>query len=452
MGNDEGRPRRMMVPPKLRRALRVVGWNALLLMAGLALIWVGGEAWVRSTVPFTSVHWPTVFVPGVGVLLRPDTEIRWTNGLDFWTVSRTNSLGFLDREPPSPERAAESCHVTMIGDSFVEARQVAIPEKFHVRLEEMAAREFPHLDMTTSAFGMGGIGQIAQLPFYDEYARRLRPRLIVLVFVPNDYFNNFPLWISLRVGPDPEHLRYVSAVRAEDGSFRLRPPDPEYQRFKLPRRSDPQVATLSRERRGRGALNACVAHSGFLGWLCFKRALLFERNVHAHANRVVWAELLRRRPAYAPLLEERFGIDVPNLPSFFAWVADGRGREGNDSPFYEEALAFTAFGLDEFKDRAARDGAALVILATHRTHRFGGVPFAHVTEMAAERGIPVIDQGDVIHSQGAELRDARWAHDDHWNPTGHRWAAEALLEYLKQNQDVCGETAVKEERANGRTP
>jgi len=424
----------MMTPPstKLRRVLRLVGWNALLLMAGLALIGFGGEAWIRLTVPFRGVDVSTVFVPGVGVLLRPDTEIRWTNGLDFWTVSRTNSLGFLDREPPSPERAAESCHVTMIGDSFVEARQVAIPEKFHVRLEEMAARELPHLDVTTSAFGRVNTGQIAQLPFYDEYARRLYPRLIVLVFVPNDYFNNFPLWVSLRTGPDPEHLRDVSAVRAEDGNFRLRPPDPEYQRFKLPRRSDPQVATLSRERRGRGALNACVAHSGFLWWLCFKRALLFEHNVHA-PNRVGWAELLRRRPAYAPLLEERFGIDVPSLSSFFAWVAEGN----NSSLFYEEALAFTAFGLDQFKDRAVRDGAALVILATHRMHRWGGSPFARMNEMAAERGIPVIDQGDVIHRQGAELRDAGWAHDDHWNPTGHRWAAEALLEYLKQNQDVC---------------
>ena len=356
-----------MIPPKLRRALRVVGWNALLLMAGLALIWVGGEAWVRSTVPFTSVHWPMVFVPGVGVLFRPDTEIRWTNGLDFWTVSRTNSLGFLDREPPSPERAAESCHVTMIGDSFVEARQVPIPEKFHVRLEEMAARELPHLDVTTSAFGRGNTGQIAQLPFYDEYARRLRPRLIVLVFVPNDYLGNFTLWTSMRRGLDPEHLPHVSAARAEDGGFRLRPPDPEYQRFKLPRRSDPQAATLSRERRGRHALNVCVARSGFLWWLCFERALRFERNDHA-PNRVGWAELLRRRPAYAPLLEERFGIDVPNLPSFFAWVAEGN----NSSLFYEEALAFTAFGLDQFKDRAVRDGAALVILATHRMHRGGG--------------------------------------------------------------------------------
>ena len=111
---------------------------------------------------------------------------------------------------------------------------------------------------------------------------------------------------------------------------------------------------------------------------------------------------------------------------------------GNDSPFYTEALAFTAFALDEFKKRAARDGAALVILASHGMSRFGGGTLARLEEMAAERGIPVIDQGGFIRRQGAELHDAHWSHDGHWNPAGHRWAAQALLEYLKENQDVCG--------------
>ena len=114
-------------------------------------------------------------------------------------------------------------------------------------------------------------------------------------------------------------------------------------------------------------------------------------------------------------------------PSFFTFF-----REGNASPFYREALAFTAFGLDEFKKRAERDGAALVILATHRMHYFGGETFARMNELAAERRIPVIDQADVIYRQDAEPRDAEYAHDVHWNPTGHRWAAEALLEYLKR--------------------
>ena len=132
-----------ILPSSLPRALRRVAWNASLLLAGLALIGLAGEAWLRLTTPFVGRHYPKQFVPGVGVLGKPDSEVRWTNGLDYWTVSRTNSLGFLDREPLDPERAAASCHVAVIGASFVEAKEVAVADKFHVVLEALAGRELP---------------------------------------------------------------------------------------------------------------------------------------------------------------------------------------------------------------------------------------------------------------------------------------------------------------------
>lgn len=103
------------------------------------------------------------FVPNVGVMPEPDQEVRHTNHLDYWTITRTNSLGFLDREPISPERAAESCHIAIIGDSFVQTKEVDIADKTQVKLEEIAARELPHLDVTTSAFARGCTGQINQL-------------------------------------------------------------------------------------------------------------------------------------------------------------------------------------------------------------------------------------------------------------------------------------------------
>ena len=107
-----------------------------------------GKPGGRRNGPTASVLGDRLFVHGVGVLLRPDTEVRWTNRLDIWAVSRTNRLGFPDREPPSPKRAPAGCHIAIIGDSFVEALQVTIPEKFQVRLEEMAARELPALGVT----------------------------------------------------------------------------------------------------------------------------------------------------------------------------------------------------------------------------------------------------------------------------------------------------------------
>ena len=126
-------------PPQIRRVLRLMGWNAVGIISGLVLIVASGEVLLRLTRPFMREAMPSCFLPKVGLVGKPNAEVRWTNGLDFWTTSRINSLGFLDREPISSERAAESCHITMIGDSFVEAREVTISDKFHVQLEEMAA-------------------------------------------------------------------------------------------------------------------------------------------------------------------------------------------------------------------------------------------------------------------------------------------------------------------------
>ena len=375
---------------KIRRALRLAGWNALFLVAGLALIGVVGEAYFRLRAPFVESDIPYAWHPTVGGIFAPNAEVRHTNGLDFWTISRTNTLGFPDRESIGIERAAASCHITMIGDSYVEALQVPIADKFHVRLEELAARELRHLDVTTSAFGVSGIGQVNQLPYYDEFARYLQPALLVLVFVPNDFVNNAPILDGLNRGVDPDRLRNVSATRGADGTMTLRPPYPgEFQLAAMP----PPPWHV--------------------------RATDYLTGMSAFAN---WLDAKRRASASTT----RGHLDYPfkstqDLP-----------------PVYEDALDFTAFALDQFRERADRDGAALVILSTHGMGTRGDLAFDRLTALAEPRGIPVIDYNDYVLRQGAvPWRDATWAHDGHWNVAGHQWAAEVLLEYLKQNQEIC---------------
>ena len=106
-------------------------------------------------------------------------------------------------------------------------------------------------------------------------------------------------------------------------------------------------------------------------------------------------------------------------------------------PFFEDALQYTRFALEQFQQRADRDGAALVILATHTLGTPGTRIFERMSEMAAALDIPVVGQADYILRQGARLSDAWWPHDYHWNPAGHHWAAEALLEYIEQRPEVC---------------
>ena len=103
----------------------------------------------------------------------------------------------------------------------------------------------------------------------------------------------------------------------------------------------------------------------------------------------------------------------------------------------EYALAFTAFGLDEFKRRADRDGAAQAILSTAGMGGPGDSAFDAMHGLAAARGIPVIDQFAYTAREGMEIRDLRWERDGHWNAAGHYIAAGAVLEWLARNRHVC---------------
>ena len=412
------------VAGRIRRALRLVGWNALFLVAGLSLIGVAGETYFRLRTPFVENVHPHVWSPTVGSVLTPNAEVRHTNGLDFWTISRTNRLGFPDREPIGIERAAASCHIAMIGDSYVAALEVPIADKFHVRLEELAAEELRHLDVTTSAFGISGTGQVNQLAYYDEFARYLRPALLVLVFVNNDFMNNAPILQGLHQGVDPDRLKNVSATRGADGTITLRPPWPGPWPDAEVRIAVPPPPWHTR------ATDHLTGISPLASWLDAKRHASSSDDTDPELVAQV-ALLSRRSPRYAALLE--------------GWRPTTRSRLGRPfkstqdlPPVHEDALDFTAFALDQFRERADRDGAALVILSAHHTGTRSAPGFDRLTALAEPRGIPVIDFNDYVLRQGAvPWKDATWAHDGHWNAAGHRWAAEALLEYLKQNQEIC---------------
>ena len=416
-------PRRSL-PGPIRRALRLIGWNVLFLVAGLALIGVVGETYFRLRAPFLEVDASFAWSPTIGRIYTPNTEARWTNRLDFWTESRTNSLGFLDREPIGLERAAASCHIAMIGDSYVEARQVPIADKFHVRLEELAAEELRHLDITTSAFGIMDTGQVNQLAYYDEFARTLRPALLVLVFVDNDFVNNAPILDGLRRGMDPDRLIEVSATRGADGTITLRPPHPYSSESRLATMASTSPPWYSR------VTDRLSDVSPLAKWLEIKTEAWFPADTDPGLVAQV-ALLSRRSPRYAALFDGWRPTTRGDIQEPFLYARDL-------PPVYEDGLDFTAFALDQFRERADRDGAALVILTSNYMGTRGDLGFDRLTALAEARGIPVVDYHDYVHRQGAEpRRDTRWEHDNHWNIAGHRWAAEALLEYLRENQEIC---------------
>ena len=426
----------ILLPQKHVRILRTAAWNAAFIVSGLLLIALAAELCLRLANPLLESGVPLQFVDGVGLILKPNAELRYANWHDDnFVVSHTNRQGFPDREPPGPDSAAAECRIAFIGDSYVEAAQTPIADKFHVRLEHMAARQLPHLNITTQAYGISSTGQINQLPFYDQYARRLNPKLLVLVFFLNDFVNNSTATQSLLHGADPDRMPYTSAYRDANGALKLRPPDPEYERFLLPRLPQPWH---------RNAWNRLVRVSYFAKWLNIKKISLEKRvnkivrilrnlpPIEPEPQLAAWANIIASRPCCTALLDDWQPFREHNL------AIGAPLKEERLPPVFQESLEYTAFGIDQFKQRADRDGVALAILAaTDEMGTHGHPQFDRLYAIAQPRAIPIISDYDYIVRQGRDPDAALWRDDLHWNAAGHQWAAEAILEWLKANQRIC---------------
>ena len=424
--NEWTKKNQKRVPPPPRKtlqSLRQMAGKALLLLAGIVFACAALEGYFRLKWPFLNGEYLSHFHPKAGNIRQPNAQMHWTNPhSEFFVVEKINSLGFLDREPLNPEQRETGCHIAFIGDSFVEAKEVPITNKFHIQLERLAAQELPDLNITTSAFGRGGTGQINQLPFYDEFARPLKPCVLVLVFVVNDLADNHPVLHPLQFTEawDPELPPFTTPKKNADGSFDLLPPYRDFCKRMLPR---PPMSWTSR-------LRIYSTQKSYLAkWLYSKRLLWKNDRIETENTQITaWVNFLSQRPRYASLANEWTPITRIN-----------RTFEREElPPVFKEALEFTAYALDQFKARADQDGVSLIILSTHTMGARGALPFDRMNALANERNIPVIDQTDYIRRRhGERIADAHWKHDRHWNTTGHQWAAEALLEYLKQNPHIC---------------
>ena len=330
----------------------------------------------------------------------------------------------MDREPIDSLRAADSCHISIIGDSFVEAQEVPLSDKLQVRLEELAAREAPHLDVTTSAFGIQATGQVNQLPYYDGYARHLIPDLVVLVFYNNDLLDNSAGLSWLKHGNMPDHPPFVSGKRVADGSIELIMPDPEFAEYALVIKQSSWMMSV---------LRRMAVFSHFARWVKantrgFRLTVEEFRNV-----------LLSARVGYLAGMPEWSYLSDGWVPNTYLGLDEIKSWKVA-SEIFREGWGFTSFGLEQFKRRADHDGAALMVLVT--SHWFGESDqrFLWLSSIAESLDIPVVSQHDYIASVGGSVEDARWDNDYHWTPAGHRWAAEAIWEHIETEwQGKCPE-------------
>lgn len=402
---------------------RTVRLALIQIFATLAVLYAVFEIWARIFPPKDMNVWPLVQNPAVGTTFRPNARVVLGNGLDFHMEETSNEVGFLDRPLPPIERRPGTCRIAFIGDSFVEAAQVPIRQKVQVEIQRILEEAKPSQKIETMAFGFSGTGQLNQLGYLETFVRPRKPDVIVLVFVSNDFANNSSLIEAIRVGWHPAHAPRLFA-RERDGKIELQAIDPDWSKHRLPAAADE-----------RPALHVWLHRvSRFYRWLYAKLTLQYPPI----------AAWIGREPTEADRTAARIAALAKVAPEetklFAGW--NSKSSPGIDEIFktpgplpeaFEQAVRFTGYAFDIYKQRAQSDGAKLIVLGTHElTEQLE----KRVTGLLEPRGIPFVSLRRHIIDAGKSLEDARWRHDGHWSPQGHTWAAELLAKEIER-QKAC---------------
>ena len=358
--------------------------TAVLLIA----ILVGTEGWLRATLPFKDTASKNRYDAVAGITFEPNSVVQSTNHINYWQESRVNSLGFLDREPVIPKPPG-TFRILFIGDSFVEATQVAIEEKSHVVLEHVLRERRPGCAIDTVAMGYSGTGQSNELSFYEAFGKKIHPDLIVLVVINNDFANNSTILESIRNGWD---YRYPPRLyfEPEGDHFRRIEPNPQYRLLPLPITGSMDVD--------------------------------YKRRV----------DYLRNDAGVAKLLEGwAFPDDVDMDRMFYADALP---------PVFENAVRSTERSFQAFADLGHTDGFKILVVASERLsldsdkNEHGRLLRAdgqmrRLKDITNRVGMPVLDLAPTFEKHRSDPY-GRIEFEGHWNPIGHRWVAEAVADYL----------------------
>ena len=402
--------------------------NVALTIASLTLSLLVVELALRWRYPIRQSTLTSIFDPRVGLIYKPGSEMQHTNYSDYDVRQRANSLGFLDREPPGAKEPG-TFRILVLGDSFVEAQQVPIADKLHVLLEGMLAKRYPGRRFQTAALGHFGAGTAAELAYYETYGRAFRPDLVVVVFVHNDFADSSPLIGSVTNGFWPEHPPWPLFEPDANGGFRQLTADSALSRKMIDIQPVPEIAFGLRERLGRSLLVRWAITVADRRW----------RLSHARQTEIETRRLARLRtdPRYASRLAGwRYPDDLDKNDMFFAKEMP---------PVFEEAEAITDHAFALLAEAGRRDGFKLLVLP---------IPYVSVTpwwkrdqreivdkgqllrlqRIAARHDFPLLDLATAFAKRG-NPKDAEWPHDSHWSPTGHRWTAEAIAEFIAAHED-----------------
>jgi hypothetical protein len=153
---------------------------------------------------------------------HPPSFRAWMKRDEFTTLIQTNEAGQRGRSVPI-EKPAGTFRILVLGDSFVEAYQVAERERFIARLEDELNDGGP-VRYEVIDGGCGGWGTAQEYLYWHEEGHAYTPDLVLMAFfVGNDVGDNS---LELQLGGRRELALKPYLVPLRDGSLELVHPNP----------------------------------------------------------------------------------------------------------------------------------------------------------------------------------------------------------------------------------
>ena len=321
----------------------------------------------------------------------------WLREPEFSVHLRFNRFGL--RGPDVPlERSPGIPRVLMLGDSFIEAKQVAEAQTVAARLQAATGAEW----LNSGTFDWGPVQQYLYL---QHEGVQFRPDLVVqFVYLGNDVADNVP-----RSRGAIRRLGYPAAAIDEDtGELEL-----------LPWTSSPPTTDDRISEIFGGTFATYRAYETGV------RDKVRYQNVNPYPMERHLLDLFREKEPAA------LGYAWKVVDALLGSIQQEAARGGAPTllvivPTKWQVHADDWRGFLKHHDRGVDDGWDL------------SKPNRRLAELAAARGIPVLDLQPALRAAADEGKRLYYAVDMHWTAEGHAVAARELERYLAETGQLAG--------------
>ena len=378
---------------------------------------------------------PVTVTKELGMVFAPNRETTRANGYDYHVTQVTNNFGFLDHDRKI-EKEEGTFRILVLGDSYVEAVQVPIPQKFHILLENFLNAMGQPKKVECIALGFSGMGLSNQLLYYENLGKKFKPDLVIHLFIANDFWNNSPGLHGICEGWHPaKGPRFFMELDHRSGQVVDFPPVLDYYRYMIPTSPIPKI------------VDKPLPTDTLFSWstLYQKSRATLKRYFQESEKAVVIDNLISQRikflrkndPFYATKLEGwNYPDDLAPDEMFFAETMP---------KIFEEAVQLTDLALKRLKTQVEKDGGTLLLASgtfcidPRLTGEKKGRKvsprklFDRINDLAKKNNLPLLNLHEHIKKRGS-LDESRWRHDAHFSPKGHRWTALTLRDYIVEHQ------------------